>query len=166
MRGLSRSIIALAAAVFACPADAKVLYHWVELGEGDSATIRAITDGACPNVVFDGVPSPMAARSGPGTRFQNVKPAAFDLSDEPADEHRPVLLSTGAWRNADAESPRLLAGDITATGGRPKFRECPDPRFRARWGFGNLPASPSRTQENSCVRDRRPALRYLPPQAA
>lgn len=80
MRGLSLSIIVLAAAVFTCPAGAKVLYHWVELGEGDSATIRAITDGACPNVVFNGVPSPMAARSRPGTRFQNVRPADFNVT--------------------------------------------------------------------------------------
>lgn len=80
MRDLSLYIIVLAATVFTCPADAKVLYHWVELGEGDSATIRAITDGACPNVVFNGVPSPMSARSGPGTRFQNVKPADFNVT--------------------------------------------------------------------------------------
>ena len=80
MHGLSFGGIVLAAAVFALPAEAKVLYHWVELGDGESATIRAITDGACPNAVFDGVTSPMAVRSEPATRFQNVKPATFNVT--------------------------------------------------------------------------------------
>lgn len=80
MRSLSLTGIVLAAATFASTADSKVLYHWVELGEGDSATIRAVSDSACPDVLFDGVPSPMAVRSGPATRFQNVKPAAFSVT--------------------------------------------------------------------------------------
>lgn len=80
MHSLSVAVIVLAAATLTSPVDAKVLYHWVELGDGDSATIRAITDGACPGVTFDGVSTPMATRSGPATRLQNVKPAVFNVS--------------------------------------------------------------------------------------
>jgi hypothetical protein len=71
---------AVAAAGLANTAQAKVLYYWVELGEGESATVRAVTDGACPNVIFDGAAMPMLKRSDRATRFQNVKPAAFNVT--------------------------------------------------------------------------------------
>lgn len=80
MRALSVALTVFAAGLLARPADAKVLYHWVELGDGDSATLRAVTDGACPNATFDGVPTAMAIRSEPAMRFENVKPAAFNVT--------------------------------------------------------------------------------------
>ena len=70
----------LAVTLLGAPADAKLLYQWVELGQGETATVRAVSDGACPNVVFDGTAVPMNVRSGPATRFQNVKPAPFNVT--------------------------------------------------------------------------------------
>lgn len=136
MRGLSFAGIVLAA-ILAQPADGKVLYHWVELGEGDSATVRAITDGACPAVMFDGVPSQMGTRSEPATRFQNVKPAAFNVTGcEVAIPHAAKSASiAGEPVNLPRPDPRRIVvfGD---TGCRidkgDRVQACNDPRS---WPF-------------------------------
>jgi hypothetical protein len=70
----------IAACSLAAPASGKVLYHWVELGEGDAATARAITDGGCPDVRFDGSPVPMTVRAAQARRFANVPSAAFPVT--------------------------------------------------------------------------------------
>src|ERR1700686_3392477 len=81
MRSLAcTTAAALLAAGLANSAEARVLYHWVELGDGETATVRAVTDGACPNVTFDGIATPMAKRSGAAMRFQNVKAASFNVT--------------------------------------------------------------------------------------
>jgi hypothetical protein len=72
----------LAGALLACllPATtgyAKVLARWVELGSNGSSSVRAITDDACPSVLFDGMPTPMSTRSDPGATLANVTAAAF-----------------------------------------------------------------------------------------
>jgi len=61
-------------------ASAKTLYHWVELGEGETASVRAITDGGCPEVVFDGVAMPLSVRAAPGKAFANIKAASFPVT--------------------------------------------------------------------------------------
>jgi hypothetical protein len=58
---------------------ARVLSQWVELGPDGSSSVRAIADDACPSVLFDGAPTPMAVRSEPDRMFENVKPAAFPV---------------------------------------------------------------------------------------
>jgi predicted phosphodiesterase len=60
-------------------AQAKVLSQWVELGPDGASSVRAITDEACPSVLFDGMPTPMAIRSEPDRKFENVKPAVFTV---------------------------------------------------------------------------------------
>ena len=60
-------------------ADAKVLSQWVEVGPDGTSSVRAITDEACPSVVFDGTSMPMAVRSEPDQKFDNVKPAEFKV---------------------------------------------------------------------------------------
>jgi hypothetical protein len=55
-------------------AQARVLSQWVELGPDGSSSVRAITDDACPSVLFDGAPTPMAARSAPDQKIENVNP--------------------------------------------------------------------------------------------
>jgi Calcineurin-like phosphoesterase len=60
-------------------ADAKVLSQWVEFGANGTASVRAITDDACPAVTFDGTAVPMSVRSEPGQTFGNVKPAQFPV---------------------------------------------------------------------------------------
>src|SRR5450631_253349 len=60
-------------------AQARVLSQWVELGPDGSSSVRAITDDACPSVLFDGAPTPMAVRSEPDQKFDNVKAAVFTV---------------------------------------------------------------------------------------
>jgi hypothetical protein len=64
----------------ATSASAKVLYRWTEVGAGETSSVRAVTDGTCPNVVFDGVTVAMMTRADPATRFENVKPAKFGVT--------------------------------------------------------------------------------------
>jgi hypothetical protein len=58
---------------------ARVLSQWVELGPDGSSSVRAITDDACPSVLFDGTPTPMAVRAAPDQKIENVKPAVFPV---------------------------------------------------------------------------------------
>jgi len=59
-------------------AQAKILAQWVELGPDGSSSARAIVDdAACPAVSFDGVAVPMATRSAPDQKIDNVKTAQF-----------------------------------------------------------------------------------------
>ena len=58
---------------------ARMLSQWVELGPDGSSSVRAITDDACPSVMFDGAPTPMAVRSAPDQKIENVKPAVFPV---------------------------------------------------------------------------------------
>jgi predicted phosphodiesterase len=58
---------------------ARVLSQWVELGPDGASSVRAIADDACPSVLFDGAPTPMAVRSEPDRTFKNVKPAVFPV---------------------------------------------------------------------------------------
>ena len=60
-------------------ADARVLSQWVEVGPEGTSSVRAITDEACPSVVFDGTAMPMAVRSEPDQKFDNVKAAEFKV---------------------------------------------------------------------------------------
>ena len=58
---------------------AKVLSQWVELGPDGASSVRAIADDACPSVLFDGAGTPMAVRSAPDQKIENVKPAVFPV---------------------------------------------------------------------------------------
>jgi Calcineurin-like phosphoesterase len=60
-------------------AQARILSQWVELGPDGSASVRAITEDACPTVIFDGRAVPMSVRSEPTRSFGNVKPAQFPV---------------------------------------------------------------------------------------
>jgi hypothetical protein len=75
--------IVCALALLSCTAlqaaDAKVLSQWVELGANGTASVRAITDDACPAVTFDGTAVVMSVRSDPAQQFGNVKPAQFPV---------------------------------------------------------------------------------------
>lgn len=61
------------------PAQAKILSQWVQLGPDGTASVRAVSDGSCPDVVFDGTAVPMGERSDPAQSFGNVKPAQFPV---------------------------------------------------------------------------------------
>jgi predicted phosphodiesterase len=61
------------------PASAKVLAQWVQLGPDTSASVRAITDDACPQVTFDGVATPMQVRAEPNFKMDGVKLSRFPV---------------------------------------------------------------------------------------
>src|SRR5258707_5532925 len=60
-------------------AQARVFAQWVELGPDGVSSVRAITDDACPQVIFDGIPTSMTVRAEPGQSIENVKPTAFPV---------------------------------------------------------------------------------------
>ena len=69
--------LALIFGLLASSAQARILAQWVELGPDGTSSVRAITDEACPAVIFDGRPLQMAVRSEPTQKIANVKPAEF-----------------------------------------------------------------------------------------
>jgi hypothetical protein len=72
----------LAALLLTAPvgaSQAKIYAQWVQLGPDGTASARAVTDEACPAVIFDGVSVTMSVRSEPGQPFGNVKPAEFPV---------------------------------------------------------------------------------------
>ena len=60
-------------------AQARILSQWVQLGPDGSASVRAITEDACPAVTLDGKSVPMSVRAEPARSFGNVKPALFPV---------------------------------------------------------------------------------------
>jgi hypothetical protein len=60
-------------------AQAKILAQWVQLGPDGAASVRVVTEDACPSVSFDGTAVPMQVRSEPGQSFGNVTPAQFPV---------------------------------------------------------------------------------------
>lgn len=58
-------------------AECKILSQWVELGANGASSVRAITEDACPAVMFDGTAVPMNVRAEPGQGFADIKPAQF-----------------------------------------------------------------------------------------
>lgn len=60
-------------------AGARIFAQWVQVGPDGASSVRAITDEACPAVVFDGTPAPMKVRADPDRKLDNVKPAAFPV---------------------------------------------------------------------------------------
>ncbi len=60
-------------------AEAGILAQWVELGPDGSSSVRAITDDACPSVIFDSAIVAMGVRSEPTQKLGDVKPAQFPV---------------------------------------------------------------------------------------
>ena len=60
-------------------AHCKILAQWVEIGANGGSSVRAISDEACPSVVFDGTSVQMNIRSDPAQTFGGVKPAQFPV---------------------------------------------------------------------------------------
>ena len=74
------AVVAVWGLIAASVGEAKVLAQWVQLGADGGASVRAVTDGTCPQIMFDGVATPMAVRARPDANFGNVKPAAFPVT--------------------------------------------------------------------------------------
>src|ERR1700751_1561069 len=72
-------IVAVMTLVLSPTAQAKILSQWVQLGPDGTASVRAITEDACPSVIFDGQPVAMGVRAEPTRSFGNVAPAQFPV---------------------------------------------------------------------------------------
>jgi predicted phosphodiesterase len=80
--------LALLAPLVAAPAGsahAAIFAQWVQLGPDASASVRAITDEACPSVTFDGVATPMQVRAEPDAKMANVPSSRFPVRSCEAD---------------------------------------------------------------------------------
>jgi len=77
LRALIATIALLLGLAPAPRAEARILAQWVQLGADRASSVRAIVDGTCPMVTFDGIDTRMSIRSEPGQTFMEVKPAQF-----------------------------------------------------------------------------------------
>ena len=110
-----RSLRAIAFASFAvlCSgiaqgAQAKLFAQWVQLGPDGASSVRAITDEACPQVIFDGTPAQMSVRSEPSQKIDNVKPASFLVRSCETG----VTTRTGCYGSSDSHrQPRTSPPD-------------------------------------------------------
>ena len=138
------ALIASVVAGFAIsPASAAIFAQWVQLGPDSSASVRAITDEACPAVAFDGVAMAMRVRAEPDAKFANVPSSRFPVRSCEADV--PAGAKSAAIAGKPLPLPRpdphriLVFGD---TGCRLKMpdqvQDCNDPKA---WPFAKIVAS-------------------------
>jgi Calcineurin-like phosphoesterase len=142
-----RVVLALAAnlavAVFLLPpaAQARVFAQWVELGPDGAASVRAITDDVCPQVIFDGIPTSMIIRAEPGQHIENVKPAAFPVRSCEVAVPQGTVAATLDGRVLPLARPNpqriLLFGDTGCRLDRNAQQDCNDP---AAWPFPKIAA--------------------------
>jgi hypothetical protein len=146
-------VFALAAIVAVGTAQAKVLSQWVQLGPDGTSSVRAITDDACPSVLFDGTPTPMVVRSEPDQKLENVKPATFTVRGcevtMPAGTVAGVL--DGKTLPLARPNPQriLIFGDTGCrleTGNA--FQDCNDP---AAWPFPQIAAAAATTRPDLVI---------------
>jgi len=78
-KALIGAVLSLVVALPFRSAHATIFAQWVQLGSDGIASARAITDGDCPSVVFDGTDVPMTVRAEPAQPLGNVKPAEFPV---------------------------------------------------------------------------------------
>jgi hypothetical protein len=75
-------LLGMLAATFALPTwpvSAGTLARWVQLGPAGIVSARAISDGACPELMLDGVSHAMATRAEADKGLAGVKPAVFPV---------------------------------------------------------------------------------------
>jgi hypothetical protein len=131
---------------------AKVYAQWVQLGPDGAASARAITDAACPAVVFDGISVAMGARSEPGQPFGNVKPAEFPVrSCEVAVPPGAVTaILEGRPLPLPKPNPRriLVFGDTGCRLLGAAAQDCNDP---AEWPFAKISALAAAAQPDLVI---------------
>src|SRR5260370_38521228 len=123
-------------------AQARVFAQWVELGPDGASSVRAITDDACPQVIFDGIPTSMIVRADPGQKIENVKPAAFPVRSCEVAVPQAAVAATLDGRVlplARPNPPRILVfGDTGCPLDRNAQQDCNDP---AAWPVPNIAAA-------------------------
>jgi hypothetical protein len=123
-------------------AQARVFAQWVELGPDGASSVRAITDDACPQVIFDGVPTSMIVRAEPGQSIENVKPAAFPVRSCEVAVPQGAVAATLDGRVLPLARPNpqriLVFGDTGCRLDRNTQQDCNDP---AAWPFPKIAAA-------------------------
>ena len=123
-------------------ADAKVLSQWVEYGANGTASARAITDDACPAIIFDGTAVPMSVRSEPSQQVGNVKPAQFAVRG--CEAAVPAGAITATIEGKPLPLPRLnpqrivMFGDTGCRLSGDQTQACNDPNA---WPFPKIAAA-------------------------
>jgi hypothetical protein len=132
----------LAVLVPAPAAQARIFAQWVELGPDGTSSVRAITDDQCPQVIFDGIPTPMTVRAGPEQRIENVKPAAFPVRscESPVPQGAVAATLDGRVLPLPRPNPRriLVFGDTGCRIARNELQDCDDP---SAWPFPQIAAA-------------------------
>jgi hypothetical protein len=123
-------------------AQARVFAQWVELGPDGASSVRAITDDACPTVIFDGIPTLMIVRAEPGQSIENVKPAAFPVRSCEVAVPQGAVAATLDGRVLPLARPNpqriLVFGDTGCRLDRNAQQDCNDP---AAWPFPKIAAA-------------------------
>jgi hypothetical protein len=133
--------IGLAIAVLAPPADAAILAQWVQLGPDATASVRVITDGACPAVQLDGTAVAMAVRAEPDASLANLKAPSSSTFPRSCEVAVPVGAHEATIDGKILPLPRPDPQRIVAfgdTGCRLKgkaIQDCNDP---AAWPFPKI----------------------------
>src|SRR5258707_12414475 len=123
-------------------AQARVFAQWVELGPDGASSVRAITEDACPQVIFDGIPTLMIVRAEPGHSIENVKPAAFPVRSCEVSVPQGAVAATLEGRALPLARPNpqriLVFGDTGCRLDRNVMQDCNDP---AAWPFPKIVAT-------------------------
>ncbi len=151
---LSAVRVSLAVAVFLLPpaVQARIFAQWVELGPDGASSVRAITDDACPQVIFDGIPTSMIVRAEPGQKIENVKPAAFPVRSCEVAVPPGAVAATLDGRVLPLVRPNpqriLVFGDTGCRLDRNTQQDCNDP---AAWPFAKIAAAAAKARPDLVV---------------
>jgi hypothetical protein len=134
--------VLLCLAFAASGARARIFAQWVEVGPDGTSSVRAITDEACPAVLFDGTPVPMSVRADPATKLANVKPAEFSVRgcEVAVPPGAVAALLDGKPMPLARPDPRriVMFGDTGCRIDRAGAQDCNDP---AAWPFPRIAAA-------------------------
>jgi hypothetical protein len=143
---------AIAVLLWAPAVQARVFAQWVELGPDGASSVRAIIDDACPQVIFDGIPTLMSVRAEPGQSIENVKPAAFPVRSCEVAVPQGAVAATLDGRVLPLARPNpqriLVFGDTGCRLDRNAQQDCNDP---AAWPFPKIAAAAAITRPDLVI---------------
>jgi hypothetical protein len=148
------AILAAVLVIAAPPAvQARVFAEWVQLGPDGSASVRAITDDLCPQVVFDGIPAPMNVRTDPDARIENVKRTVFTVRSCELPVPPGTVAATLDGRVLPLPRPNpqriLIFGDTGCRiEGDDRLQDCNNP---VEWPFPKIAAAAATTRPDLVI---------------
>jgi hypothetical protein len=133
-------------------AQARMFAQWVELGPDGVSGVRVITDDLCPQVIFDGIPTPMNVRAEPGQKIENVKPAAFAVRSCEVTVPQGAVAATldGQTLPLARQDPQriLVFGDTGCRLDRNVLQDCNDP---VAWPFPKIASSAAKARPDLVI---------------